>query len=581
MQWWMIGALLGTVWAAFQPQVPSVATQHAATLAGLAVLAAPGPLRGLSGLLLAYGWGSADARQTLSRRLPEDCVRRPLVVEGQLAGLPRNSAFREGVTRQRFEFTVTRLTPADCSGPQKLLLSFYGDERMEPGGRYRFNVRLRRPWGLVNPGSFNMQAWYLQSGIDALGSVAGYQRLRPDPKPAYHWHHRLRADISSAIGELPLAAESRAVLKAITVADRSGLDASLWQLFQAYGISHLLVISGLHVGLVAGLGLILGGALQRLATLTGRQVADFAGPLLSFAMAASYTALAGFTIPTQRAVLMLFVFLGASALGRRGNGWRSLLLAVASILCLNPAAVVGAGLWLSAGAVALLLWWSDWSGPGDRLRKLVATHGWMCLAMLPVTGWWFGGGSTVAGLANLLMVPLVGLWVVPLSLVATLCHVAGVELAGRVWLMAAEPLVWLYPVAQSMLDDFGALFYHRYAMSGLGGVLSLGALLMMLLPVGVRIRLALALVMFVAWLPDKSATGWQARLVVLDVGQGTSVVFQAAGRTLVYDTGGGIPQATTWRPAFCCRIFVRRRLPGSTTWSSATRILITVRVWPL
>ena len=88
--------------------------------------------------------------------------------------MPRIEVLRDGGSRQRFEFRLSRVEPARCAGPHTLLLSYYGPRQIIPGQRWRFHSKLKRPWGLANPGSFNMQSWYAQTGIDALGNI------RPD-----------------------------------------------------------------------------------------------------------------------------------------------------------------------------------------------------------------------------------------------------------------------------------------------------------------------------------------------------------------------------------------------------------------
>ena len=145
MRAWMIGALLGTLWSGFQPQVPSTATLQLAALVGIAATPARGLFRGFSGALVGYAWASANARQTLQHRLPTHCVGRSLVVNGRVRGLPRESEFRQGVKRQRFELALSRTVPVHCAGPRTLMLSFYGEQRVEPGGHYRPTIRLPLP----------------------------------------------------------------------------------------------------------------------------------------------------------------------------------------------------------------------------------------------------------------------------------------------------------------------------------------------------------------------------------------------------------------------------------------------------
>jgi competence protein ComEC len=294
MQSWMIGLVSGIVFVAFWPALP--AWPVPLILAGVALFLTlrPGSVyvtlaSGISiGCALAIVYGYA----LLEHRLTTDCVKVPVVVIGEVASLPRTSNLADATLQQRFEFAVVAMSPPRCAGPRRLMLSYYGDNTIRPGERWQFEVTLKKPWGLANPGSFNMQAWFAQSGIDGVGSVrhsATGRRLSEGGAP----HHRLRLRISERISELPLAEDIKAILKAITVADKNSIDNSLWTLFQVFGMNHLLVISGLHVGLAAALGFLCGNFLIRLHP----RLSSFGGwipPFLGLSIAFLYAALAGF-----------------------------------------------------------------------------------------------------------------------------------------------------------------------------------------------------------------------------------------------------------------------------------------------
>ncbi|WP_268939943.1 DNA internalization-related competence protein ComEC/Rec2 [Parahaliea maris] len=504
---------------------------------------------GLLGLLVGILHGHA----TVARTLPESCVRQPLVVAGRVVSLPRVTYFDARTRQQRFEFEVSSLSAPECRGPRRLLLSYYGEAAIEPGSRWRFEVLLRRPWGLVNPGSYNMQAGYARSGIDATGSV----RSAPGsalPLPAVDaglatLHHRARARISERIARLGLPRDVQAVLQAVTVAERSALDTGLWRLFQSFGLNHLLVISGLHIGLLAGLGYAIG----RLLSLAGNRVALQLPGLLALLMALAYTALAGFSLATCRALLMLCVVVVAAALGRGAAAGHCLWLAAVVLLALNPLAALGSGFWLSFGAVACLLWRLQWHGRGRRFGQrviaILGTHGYMALAMVPLAGGWFGGASLVSMPANLLVVPLLGLYVIPLSLAATFLALAGWSAADALWRAAAIPLGYLLPLADGIVQARPDWLYWRFSPSTAELVLAAVAIGLAVSPVAaLRKWLAVALLLTPALLPPgvaKTASEDAVHLLFIDVGQGTSVLLYTRDRALLYDTGGGVPGGPT------------------------------------
>ncbi|GAB3272198.1 DNA internalization-related competence protein ComEC/Rec2 [Parahaliea aestuarii] len=543
--------LLATGWL---PRLPGAAEQVGMALTALVLACSRWRATGIAlaalvvGVLIACYFGQA----LLSRALPKDCVRLPVQVEGRVVSLPRVSRFDPETRQQRFEFAVSSVSPARCSGPRRLLLSHYGDEVLAPGESWRFEVLLRRPWGLVNPGSFNMQAWFAQTGIDATGSVrsrdGAAQRL-PVPQHGL-WHHRLRGRLSERIGALRLPADSQAVLQAVTVADRSALDSDLWRLFQVFGLNHLLVISGLHIGLVAGLGYLLGRVLVLPLQWAGYTGAGLLLPALTaLVLAVFYAALAGFSLATVRALTMLFCVVAASWLGRGAGAWHNLLLAALVLLLCNPLAGLGSGFWLSFGAVACLLWRLQWGSGRSGPLQMILTHVYMALAMVPLAGGWFGGASLVSAPANLLAVPLLGLWVVPLSLLATGLALLETGLADTLWRWAAVPLNTLLPLAATLQQARPAWLYWHFSPGPAQLALAVVAVGLAVFPLPRWRRFAaLCLLLAPALLPPKQArtAGPNAvHLAFIDVGQGTSVLLYDRERALLYDTGGGVPGGPT------------------------------------
>ena len=545
MQSWMIGVVLGILPVGLLPRLPEWPLSTLAAGCALGLLAWPTPWGRLcAGLALGIAVAVAHGESLLQRRLKDECVKLSLIVEGQVSSLPRRSLMPNGDTRQRFDFSATAVYPEQCQGPRQLLLSYYGPQRIVPGQRWQFRVHLKKPWGLANPGSFNMQAWFAQTGIDGVGTVSsGGSQLLSVGHGILFEHHRLRQQISDRISELDLQPDVQAILRAITVADKSGIDAGLWVLLQQFGINHLLVISGLHIGLVAGAGYLLGGTVARLC-LTGGLACPWLPGAMALVLACGYAALAGFSLATQRALCMLACFIIAGLSGRGSSSVNNLLLAAVVVLLINPLAPLGSGFWLSFGAVAVLLWLACWQRGMGKFRRLLYTHGFMSLAMLPMSAWWFGGGSMLAALANVLMIPLVGFVVVPLALVAAVCFTLGWALDYELWQLAAWPLQHLLPVARQLADVGDQWLYRPLSPGPWAALLALLAALLLLLPAARPIRLLALLMALPLALPRQLADEGPVsltRVTVLDVGQGTAVVVRTGRRVLVYDTGGGDP----------------------------------------
>jgi competence protein ComEC len=288
--------------------------------------------------------------------------------------------------------------------------------------------------------------------------------------------------------------------------------------------------------------------LQRLLLLPGLSVGWLPG-LLALACSIAYSAMAGFLVATQRALCMLCCFILAGMAGRASGPGNTLLLAAVVVLALNPLAALGSGFWLSFCSVAALFWLSAWQRGLRSWRRVLWTHGFMSLAMVPLGAWWFGGTSVVAGPANLVMVPLVGMVVVPLALLAVVAMLALPWAEPSLWRLAAWPLQHVLPVARQLSDAGGTWFYQQTPGALADVLLACVGVALLIAPVSRYARsLALLLVLplilppdFPARFPRAEEPAGLTRVTVLDVGQGTSVVVEAGARVLVYDTGGGDP----------------------------------------
>jgi competence protein ComEC len=544
----MIGLLVGMLSVGLFPALPGRSVLMLVALGGLLLpLTSVRGSRFAGGCLLGCAVAMLHGQQLLSSRLQEACNGRHMTLIGAVASLPKHSVFGEGRERQRFELRIDGDTARHCGDLRKVLFSYYGPETIRPGERWRFEARIKKPWGLANPGSHNMQAWFALSGIDALASSGARGARRLDVVTGTgHRINRLRQQVSDAIAALQLDPDTLAVLQAVAVADKSGLDAGMWMLLQRLGINHLLVISGLHVGLVAGAGYLLGGFASRLLQLAGVR-ALWLGPGLALALATFYTAMAGFSVATQRALCMLACFIVARLTGRNSGSANGLLLAALLVMLVNPLAALGSGFWLSFAAVAALLWLGRWQRGGWTGWRLFRTHLYMSLIMLPLGGWWFGGASLLAAPANAIMVPLVGLFVVPLTLLGTLLCLAGIPFDRLLWSIAGLPLEWILPLARDLSERGGHLMMWQHSPGPLSLLLAMAGVALAVVPIGWLGRsLALSLLLPALLSGHRAAGDGVAgtRVTVFDVGQGTAVMIQAGRRALLYDTGGGDPSGS-------------------------------------
>ncbi|MEP4484935.1 MAG: DNA internalization-related competence protein ComEC/Rec2 [Halioglobus sp.] len=545
---WMIALSCGLMIAGFLPVLPPVFASLSLGLVG-AYTGVRGKRwhilwgGGCVGLCLGCLYGST----LLSRQPVAACLNDAAVVTGSVLGLVDKREIRPGQIRQRFQFKITHWQPLECSGPQRLLLSYYGDEPIATGHSLKLLIATRRNWGQVNPGSVSFQSWYAFAGIDATGTVKSVLNGQSLTQPAtLAVLAQLRTDLITRINAADLPDKSKALLKAVVAGDKSGISPAMWQRFQLLGINHLFVISGLHIGLVAALGYGLGGSLCRVIQVLRGPPLLAVAPICSLVCAYAYAGLAGFSLSTQRALLMTGCFLLASILSRASRSWQALLIAASGVLLVNPLSMLSAGFWLSFVAVAWLLWIGPFLGGGYRpvtlqvrFVRLIGLHGSLCLLMFPLTLWWFGGASVLSPIVNFVFVPLVSLYVVPLVLVGTVMAAMDLPLWAWVWGGAMWPLTTLLKMLEQVAPALNQLYWTG-ATQVLDVALALAGLA--LWPVCMQFRSrALALVLFLPALLPRAIDDSPVSVSFLDVGQGTAVVVQSQQHVLVYDTGGGDP----------------------------------------
>lgn len=518
------------------------------------------------GLLLGCGWTNVSGQRLMEQWLAPHCERLPLTVRGHVASLPELVDRGSGRSYQRFLLDVSELAPHGCVGPGRLRLTYYGDTGLAPGQYGEFTALLRVPWGLANPGTGNRESWYAANGIHAVGSVR-HLVIEEGTVPWRYRHHVARAAVIQSIDDLSGDRRAIGLLTALTVGARHRLAAEDWTLLRELGVLHLAVISGLHVSLAAAAGAFFGKLVSRAASLAGAgtQWRQLPG-VFALASAGVYAALAGFSLPTVRALIMLAGLVFALTFDRSPTSPRTLLLAAFLLVLLEPLATLSSGFWLSICAVAALLWVIAWQPPRCRVAAALRIHLYLCVAMLPLTGWWFGGGSVVAPLANAIAVPVVGLAVVPMTLLASAVDTVSPPVAQWIWQWPLALLTLLLSLADAFAVPAQDIGYRPLGGGVYAAINGLLAALLLGLPLPRHLKAAAACLLLPLLLREPSPRfPARAELAVLDVGQGTAVVVSDGRRALVYDTGGGQPGGYTLADAVIAPFLEHRGIRAIST----------------
>lgn len=533
--------LAGICTAILAPGLPPSALRWVGLLAGLLLWLASPRWRWLGALLAGMAWAWLHAGWGLDQQLPLAFEGREVSVVGVVSSLPQHE-----IRRTRFQLRVDG-DAAQSAGLQgrTVQVSWYDDFGIsEPGPRihvragerWRLNLRLRAPRGLINPGGFDAERHALAQDIAASAIV----RQAPPPQrlsaPAGlgAWREQMAARISAQV-----PAGSARYVQALALGDTRGLGEADWQVLRATGLTHLIAISGFHVGMVALCAAWLVAGVWRLLPWCGRYCprpqAVAIGALIG---ATVYAAVAGFGLPTVRTVLMVAVVVLAR-LGRRPvDVAASLALAALAVLCLAPLSVLTAGFWLSFAGVAWLLWCLP--ERGHWLGSFLSAQRVATLGLLPLTVLLFGQASAVGPVANLLAIPWWSLVVVPLALLGTALEAASNGAGGLAWRASA----WCFDLSWPLFQALGS---GRYALWWLPEPdwfalpLALSAAVWMLLPAGTPGKYLAVLLWLPLCLPWRERPGDGAfELVTLDVGQGLAVLVRTGEHSLLFDAGPAV-----------------------------------------
>ncbi len=434
------------------------------------------------------------------------------------------------------------------------------------GQRLRFTCRLRRPRNFNNPGGFDYERFLAHRNIYVsafLGDDRTVVVLREEGgnllKGAierYRLH--LRRLICARI-----EAPERDMILALLLGEKQTLDPQIREQIASLGVAHLLAISGLHIGIVAGLAFGLACIILRCFPRLLLYIELWkAAALVSIVPVVVYCCIAGLQIPTLRAGIMIVVCIVALLINRRLDIFNALALACFIILIWMPASLFEISFQLSVIAVFFLilcaphvqklfvaveqiglqgtrpaaLWLYRFLG-GILTASVIAAA-----ATAPLTAFYFQQFSLAGILANCILVPAIGFGAVPCTLLAAVLFPVS-EAAAYGFLHAAalileQALLWIRfwsdaPLAAVHIPPPSATAVAAYFL--LLFCLLYGRLKYRLIPV---VLLCIAAVVLWMRQPVDHFEGL-LRITFLDVGHGDAAVIQfPQGQAMLIDSGG-------------------------------------------
>ena len=529
--------LAGILALQFCAELPAV---HWYAVAALAVLPACYlPLSRLPALLLlGFFWAALHAQLHLDDRLDNRLEGRDLLLTGRVIDIP----VRLSDSGWRFLLAADYMDAGAGWQPfnRRLRLGWYRtQERPRAGERWQLLVRLKRPHGYANSGGFDYERWLFQQRIAATGYVRMDERNERLAAGRRFSTGAIRSRLAARMDDRPDDFPGLALVRALTIGDRSRVDAGQWAVLRSTGTSHLMAISGLHISLVAGLVFLLSRlGWSRSGLLAEAVPARKAAALLALLAALAYAGIAGFSVPTQRALIMVAVAMLALIRGRHTRPANVLCLAMLAVLAVDPLAVLSAGWWLSFWAVSMILYISSGRiGRQPHWWRWGHVHIVLTVSLLPVLLVAFQQASLVSPVANLVAVPWVSLLVIPVALLGALLLLVSEPAGGWLIDLASRLLDTIWPLL-AWLGNSGMATWQQPQPPLWTVIPAMAGILLLFSPRGLPGRWAglWLLLPMLAVRPSTPVAG-EAVVTLLDVGQGLATVVQTRHHTLVYDTG--------------------------------------------
>lgn len=509
--------------------------------------------------VLGFLWALLRAHWVLDVALPDDLQGKDILVTGVIASIPL-----EDSRKRRFEFDIETFEHNKKLLPSigKVRISWYSKHsrgkkkqyrnkvKLKAGQRWQLWLRLKQPHGFMNPAGFDYEGWLYSKRIRATGYVRINAKMKQfakkiDDEASGYSMLVLRQKLYDSLNTLTPTTNYSGILTALAIGERTGITPQQWQVFRATGTSHLVAISGLHIGLLAGFVFFLtrylwpffGSAALKLA-------APRAAALSALVAAAFYAVLSGFAIPSQRALIMLAVVMFSIFWRHKVQSSQVLSFALLIVLLFDPASVLSAGFWLSFMAVAIIGFAASGRLTVDKGWKIWGRLQWrISLALIPLLVFLFQQASLVSPLTNLFAIPIVSFIVVPLVLLATSVLFFLPDLAAILFSFADITLSFLWWLL-SYLANTSVSKWHGIKPDIFSLCLaSLGVALLLAPKSWPGKVMGGFLILPLLWPLINSPSKGEVEVTLLDVGQGLAAVVQTSHHALVFDTGPKFSQS--------------------------------------
>lgn len=500
-------------------------------------------------------WANYAAQKILSWQLPTKYENQVVELKGNISGVPyydfKTQEAKFILSAQELCLMTNKNQKQTCEklNPNQNI-KLYGQinlgnhQTLKAGDNLIIQAKIKKPWSLSNPGGFDAEKNAFLNQIKATGNIK--KLIFHQASSEYHLDN-LRQKIADNMLASLKQDELSGMLIGLTIGVTDRISASQWALLRNTGTTHLIAISGLHISLIGGLVFGLMNFVWRsMPRLLLWMPAKIAAAYLTLIFIWGYGFLAGMSIATERACIMMTALMLAIILKLRMSAGFVFSVSLLLILVWDPFAVLSIGFWLSYLAIGLLIF-----ATGNRLRftrqkltwKVIRPQLAVFLGMLPVSLYFFQSTSMISPLVNFIAIPWVSFVVTPVCLLSALAFMLNLPWLGKFFIVLAKYLYLpMWEAMQWVVNAMPVIWHFALPNTAFGiflFMLSTVGMIILLLPKGIPyknfIGACFASVIFV-YQPINLKKG-DCRFALLDVGQGLASVVFTQNHVLVYDTG--------------------------------------------
>ena len=537
---WTLGFLIGCTLINIIPQLPSIYLIVVIGVVSFLLLIVASQLKSakifmtlISGLLAGFFWVTLNAQWQLTSKIPHPINNKAHIIEAEIISLPV-------IYPEYCKF----LAVINESDEQKLInkkvqLNWYSEDcEVKLGQTWIVEAKFKPIAGSLNIAGFDKELYLFHNGIDGIAIIKPNSTINKLSQPSsYLSLGAVRQSLHQQLNQLT----NKGFFQAIVLGQRQSISTEQEERFQQLGISHLVAISGLHISIIAGFFFILARQLAALVVTTFRMNLSplHCAVVMSCIAAFVYSALAGFAIPTQRALIMWLVVSGAFLMYRSLPFYYSLMIALLLTLVLFPLSVLSVSFWMTYAAMSIIC--LVLFGRQQKQHWLLS----MLKIQVAITGitslfalLFFQQLTLLGLLVNVIIIPVFSFFFLPMLFFSLIVFIIFDSRLLLDYLDSAVTYLWNILEKISPLVDILVFKVHIPGWAFIGILIGL---LLIVLPVA-NIKKPLLLIVCV-WLSAHisliSTQNQHPKIEFFDVGHGLSVLIHDGSSAVLYDTGFG------------------------------------------